>query len=83
MRHEGYEIKESHHTLSFRAPGQERFTRSYRLGDSYTLDALRSHSEHRRGCSTEAKTPVRYSDGSKVNLLIDIQAKIDAGKGVG
>ena len=82
MRHEGYEIKEGTN-LSFRAPGQERFTRSYRLGDNYTLDALRSRLEHRRGHPAEAKTPVRYSDGRKVNLLIDIQAKVDARKGAG
>ena len=82
MRHEGYEIKEGTN-LSFRAPGQERFTRSYRLGDNYTRDALRSRFEYRRGYSAEAKKPVRYSDSRKINLLIDIQAKIDAGKGAG
>ena len=63
MRHEGYEIKEGTN-LSFRAPGRERFTRSYRLGDNYTLDALRSRFDHLRGRSAEAKKPVRYSDGS-------------------
>ena len=82
MRHEGYEIKEGTN-LSFRAPGQERFTRSYRLGDNYTRNALRLRFERRRGRSSEAKKPVRYGDGRKVNLLIDIQAKIDAGKGAG
>ena len=82
MRAEGYEIKESTN-LSFRAPGQERFTRSYRLGDNYTLDALKWRLEHQRGRPAEAKKPVRYGDDRKVNLLIDIQAKIDAGKGVG
>ena len=82
MRREGYEIKEGTN-LSFRAPGQERFTRSYRLGDNYTRDALRSRLEHRRGHSAEVKKPVQRSDGRKVNLLIDIQAKLDAGTGVG
>ena len=82
MRHEGYEIKEGTN-LSFRAPGRERFTRSYWLGDNYTRNALRLRFERRRGCSAEAKKPVRYSDSRKVNLLIDIQAKIDAGKGAG
>lgn len=82
MRHEGYEIKEGTN-LSFRAPGQERFTRSYRLGDNYTRNALRSCFERRRGRSAEVKNPVRRDDGRKVNLLIDIQAKIDAGKGAG
>ena len=83
MRREGYEIKESNQTLSFRAPGQERFTRCFRLGDSYTLEALRSRCERRRGHSGSGKTPFQRGGGRKINLLIDIQAKIDAGKGVG
>ena len=83
MRREGYEIRESEQTLSFRAPGQDRFTRSHRLGDNYTREALRSRLEHRRGRSAEAKKAIRHDDGGKVNLLIDIQAKLDAGKGAG
>ena len=82
MRYEGYEIKEGAN-LSFRASGQERFTRSYRLGDNYTQNALRSRFEHLRRRSLETKKSVRHSNGRKVNLLIDIQAKIDAGKGAG
>lgn len=81
MRAEGYEIKEGK-LLSFRAPGQERFTRSNRLGDDYTREALQERSSRRRGCSAAAKSPVSRT-GRKVNLLIDIQAKIAAGKGVG
>ena len=82
MRREGYEIREGTN-LSFRAPEQERFTRSYRLGDNYTLDALRSRFEHQRGHSAEVKVPIQRGSSRKVNLVIDIQAKIDAGKGVG
>ena len=48
MRAEGYEIKEGKH-LSFRAPGQERFTRSDRLGANYTKEALQERSTFRRG----------------------------------
>ena len=81
MRAEGYEIKEGK-LLSFRAPGQERFTRSNRLGDDYTREALQERSSRRRGCSAAAKSPVSRT-GRKVNLLIDIQAKIAAGKSVG
>ena len=83
MRAEGYEIKRTDKNLSFRAPAQDRFTRSYRLGDSYTLEALRARCERRRGYAGSGKTPVRRGNGRKVNLLIDIQAKMDAGKGVG
>ena len=83
MRAEGYEVKKEGGNVAFRAPAQERFTRSYRLGDNYTPDALRARCEHRRGRSAEAKMAIQRGDGKMVNLLIDIQAKIDAGKGAG
>ena len=81
MRAQGYEVKQGKY-LSFRAPGQERFTRSHRLGDGYTLEALRARAGSRRGYAAEAQKPLRR-DGKKINLLIDIQAKLAAGKGVG
>ena len=81
MRAEGYEVKEGKQ-LSFCAPGQERFTRSYRLGADYTKEALRERSTVRRGYSAAAKKPVQRT-GRKINLLIDIQSKMVAGKGAG
>ena len=81
MRAEGYEIKEGK-TLSFRAPGWDRFARSNRLGADYTREALRERSAHRGGRSAAAKKPVPHA-GRKVNMLIDIQAKLAAGKGAG
>ena len=81
MRAEGYEIKEGK-TLSFRAPGWDRFTRSNKLGADYTREALRERSAHRGGRSAAAKKPVPHA-GRKVNMLIDIQAKMAAGKGAG
>ena len=81
MRAEGYEIKEGK-TLSFRAPGWDRFTRSNKLGADYTREALRERSAHRGGRSAAAKKPVPHA-GRKVNMLIDIQAKLAAGKGAG
>jgi len=81
MRSEGYEIKEGKN-LSFWAPGQERFTRSNRLGDTYTRQALQQCCKNRGRHAAATKKPVRRT-GRKVNLLIDIQAKIAAGKGAG
>ena len=81
MRAEGYEIKEGK-VLSFRAPGWDRFTRSNKLGDDYTREALRERSTPRRGHSAAGKKP-HLSHGRKVNMLIDIQAKLAAGKGTG
>ena len=79
MRTEGYEIKEGKQ-LSFRAPGQERFTRSDRLGADYTRDALRTRSVNRSEHS--GGTQKRHlRNGRKVNLLIDIQKKMAEGKG--
>ena len=81
MRAEGYEIKEGKN-LSFRTPGWDRFTRSSKLGSDYTRDVLRERSTTRRGRSAEAERAIPHT-GRKVNMLIDIQAKIAAGKGAG
>jgi len=81
MRSEGYEIKEGK-LLSFRAPGWDRFTRSSKLGSDYTKQALQERSANRGGRSTARKKPVQSTD-RKINLLIDIQAKLAAGKGAG
>lgn len=81
MRAEGYEIKEGKQ-LSFRSPGWDRFTRSSKLGSDYTKEALLERSSNRRGRSAEAKKAIPHA-GRKVNMLIDIQAKLAAGKGAG
>ncbi|WP_251316515.1 relaxase/mobilization nuclease domain-containing protein [Flintibacter muris] len=81
MRAEGYEIREGK-KLSFRAPGWDRFTRSDKLGADYTKEALRERSIHRGGRSSAARKAVPHA-GRKVNMLIDIQAKMAAGKGAG
>ena len=81
MRAEGYEVKEGK-TLSFRAPGWDRFTRSSKLGSDYTRETLRERFAVRGGGPAGAKKPFQR-DGRKVNLLIDIQAKMAAGKGAG
>ena len=95
MRSEGYEIKQGKY-LEFRAPGQVRFTRSFRLGSDYTLDALRERCGKQRVSSGEARTPAQtkatttatvkkaaFRPVRNVNLLIDIQARMAAGKGPG
>ena len=81
MRAEGYEIREGKN-LSFRAPGWDRFTRSSKLGSDYTREALRERSTIRRGHSAGTEKTIPHT-GRKVNMLIDIQAKIAAGKGAG
>ncbi len=81
MRSEGYEVKEGKY-LSFRAPGQERFSRTNKLGTDYTKEALQERGRNRGGRSPATKKPTQRN-GGKINLLIDIQAKLAQGKGVG
>lgn len=81
MRAEGYEVRRRGKSLEFRAPEQERFTRSYRLGDEYTEAALRKRISGIRDRTPSKSKPV--TDNKRINLLVDIQAKINAGKGKG
>lgn len=79
MRQQGYEIKQGKY-ISFRAAGQERFTRAKTLGADYTEQAL---------CK-RISDQVRYHMTQKssqhigaIQRLVDIQAKLEAGKGPG
>lgn len=79
MRSEGYEVKLGKHT-AFRASGQERFTRAKTLGAEYTEQALRERIGGGK-VHTANKRIAHPAGGKKVNLLVDIQAKMQAGKG--
>lgn len=71
-------------SLSFLAPGQEKATRCWKktLGDDYTPEAIQERIEGRRVVSSSrSKAPAKPA--RKVNLLIDIQSKLQAGKGAG
>ena len=81
MRAEGYEVVDGKNP-GFRLPGWERPTRVNRLGENYTKSALRARITSQRGRSAAGKTTPKHG-GRKVNLLIDIQAKLAAGKGAG
>lgn len=81
MRAEGYEIKAGKY-LSFRAMGQERFTRSKTLGTDYTLETLKTRIDA-KGRQTTVKENISFPAGKKVNCLVDIEAKRQAGKGAG
>ena len=76
MEQAGYEVKQRRGAVSFRAPGQERFTRlrSDTLGDGYgeaDIRAVLSGSRQRPGQPRQ-----------KVSLAIDIQSRLQ-GKGPG
>ena len=76
----GWEVKRGKR-ISLKGKGQERFKRLDSLGEDYSEAALRAiiagEKEHH---PREKKTvqPMR-----QVNLLVDIQAKLQAGKGAG
>ena len=74
MEQAGYEVKQRRGAISFRAPGQERFTRlrSDTLGEGYSETDIRaalSGSRQRLGQPRQ-----------KINLAIDIQSRLQ-GKG--
>lgn len=86
MEAAGFASKRRGRSLSFLAPGQEKYTRlrEKSLGADYTEDAIQERIAGRRVVSPSSrwKAP-RQAPARKVNLLIDIQEKLQAGKGAG
>ena len=81
MAENGYEVKQGQH-LAFRASGQQKFTRLRSLGEGYYEDKLRSAILGKTVHTPKAKKLYRKNP-DKINLLVDIQAKLQAGKGPG
>ena len=75
MEQAGYEVKQRRGTISFRAPGQERFTRlrASTLGEGYDEKDIRA---------ALSGTRTRHGQGRKVSLVVDIQTRLQ-GKGPG
>ena len=81
MQQTGYEVKAGKH-LAFRIAGQTKFSRLHSLGEGYSEDEIRSVIAGGKTCTArKTKRPARQPQG--VNLLVDIQAKLQAGKGPG
>ena len=81
LRAAGVEVKCRGKAITLQAPGWQRSARLSSLGEEYSLEALtpvlsgqKTHT-HRKRCTATAP--------QKVNLLVDIQAKLQAGKGAG
>lgn len=90
---EGYEIKRGKY-ISFRAPGQERFTRAKSIGENYSEEAIRNriankdkentfHAE--QIVSEKSQRNVIYQKkafpsfpSNRINLLVDISKNIKA-----
>jgi len=91
LRAAGCIVNEKRKHISVLAPGQKRPLRLNSLGENYTEAAIRERIGMARtvagsgaGGQREVAPAARFSDEPrKVNLLIDIQAKVREGKGAG
>ncbi|MBR0576920.1 relaxase/mobilization nuclease domain-containing protein [Proteiniclasticum sp. BAD-10] len=81
MVESGYEVKQGQY-LAFKAGGQQKFTRLRSLGEGYSEEEIRSAIFGKTVHTPKAKRPYRKNP-DKINLLVDIQAKLQAGKGPG
>lgn len=82
LQQEGVEVKKRGKSISLKAPEQDRFARLDTLGDEYSEAALsavlvgeKAHKPH--------KKKLLQAEPKTVNLLVDIQAKLQAGKSAG
>lgn len=66
---------------SIRVNGQDRFSRFSSLGEGYTVDDLKDALSGKQKTRTHGKSQQVHD--KKFSLLIDIQAKLDEGKGAG
>ena len=73
----GYEIKQGKY-ISFRAAGQERFTRAKTLGAAYTEEAIK---ERIKGVYIAKSKPLR--EDKKIRLVVDIENSIKAQQSAG
>ena len=82
LEQDGFTVHRRGKNISIGAEGWGNNVRFDRLGDGYTLDdllaVLSGQKEH-----TPRKQAVPQAAPPKVNLLVDIQAKLQAGKGAG
>ena len=82
LREGGCEVSKRGKSYRLKRPGWDRAARLDSLGAGYTLDdllaVLSGKKEH-----TPRKKPSVQAEPPKVNLLVDIQAKLQAGKGAG
>ena len=77
----GYEIKCGEH-VAFRAKGQQKFTRLRSLGEGYSEKEIRAAIQGESVFVPKKHNRNRISS-NKISLLVDIQAKLQAGKGAG
>ncbi|MBC8586687.1 relaxase/mobilization nuclease domain-containing protein [Paratissierella segnis] len=80
MEHSGYSIKQGKY-LAFKNNDQKKFIRLRSLGEGYTEEKIRAVINEKKPFANRKTATVKSQ--SLVNLLVDIQAKLQAGKGAG
>ena len=76
------QVKKRGKSISLKAPGQDRFARMDTLGDGYSESDLTAVLAGERNHKPRKKKSIQ-PEQETVNLLVDIQAKLQAGKGAG
>lgn len=80
MKQAGYEIKQGKY-LAFKGVEQKKFIRLRSLGDVYSEDEIKAIISGKKPLEFKRKHIEKQKP--RVNLLVDIQAKLTAGKGAG
>lgn len=80
MKLAGYEIKIGKH-IGFKSENQKNFIRLRSLGSGYSEEEIRAVIGGKKSLSNRKRGTEKSQ--SPVNLLVDIQAKLQAGKGAG
>ena len=82
LRESGCEVSKRGKSYRLKLPSWSKVSRLDSLGDGYTLEdllaVLAGQKEH-----TPCQKSAKQAEPPKVNLLVDIQAKLQAGKGAG
>lgn len=84
MQSAGYEIKIGKH-YSFKSAEQKKFIRLHSLGEGYSEEEIKAVIDGKVQKREVKKTPAKQpkQQEKSVNLLVDIQAKLQQGKGKG
>ncbi len=80
MKQAGYEIKNGKH-LSFKGDTQKRFIRLNSLGEGYSVEEIKAIIDGEKACKSKKNSIQK--ERPHINLLVDIQAKLQVGKGAG
>ena len=82
LQESGCEVSKRGKSYRLKLPGWEKAARMDSLGEGYGLDDLQAVLSGKKA-HTPRKKIVTQAETQKVNLLVDIQAKLQAGKGAG